>query len=99
MTSHTSSMSKRISGTRHIVAPPAMAAQVAMWPAWRPMTSTTMARSWDSAVVCRRSMASTHTCTAVSKPKVSSVADRSLSMVFGTPTTATPSPASREATP
>ena len=44
-------------------------------------------------------MASTHTCTAVSKPKVSSVADRSLSMVLGTPTTATPSAASRAATP
>jgi len=63
------------------------------------MTSTTMTRSCDSAVVCSRSMASTHTCTAVSKPKVSSVADRSLSMVLGTPTTARPSSASRAATP
>ena len=43
------------------------------------------------AVVCRRSMASVTICTAVSKPKVTSVADRSLSMVFGTPTTGTPS--------
>jgi hypothetical protein len=40
-------------------------------------------------------MASTQICTAVSKPKVSSVADRSLSIVFGTPTTATPSSARR----
>ena len=31
-------------------------------------------------------------CTAVSKPNVSSVADRSLSIVFGTPTTRHPSP-------
>ena len=32
-------------------------------------------------------MASVATCTAVSKPKVRSVAPRSLSIVFGTPTT------------
>ncbi len=76
-----------------------MAAQVAMWPAWRPMTSTTITRSCDSAVVWSLSIASTHTWTAVSKPNVSSVADRSLSIVFGTPTTLTPSPASRAATP
>ena len=92
-------MSNGYSGTSTIVAPPAMAAHVAMWPAWRPMTSTTMTRSCDSAVVCSRSMASTHTWTAVSNPKVSSVADRSLSMVLGTPTTATPSAARRAATP
>ena len=96
---HTSSMSKGSSGIRISVAPPAMPAQVAMWPAWRPMTSTTITRSCDSAVVCRRSMASTQICTAVSKPKVTSVADRSLSIVLGTPTTATPSPCSRLATP
>ena len=66
-------------------APPAMPDQVAMWPAWRPMTSTTITRWWDSAVVCSRSMASTAICTAVSKPKVSSVPERSLSMVLGTP--------------
>ena len=70
-----------------IVAPPAMPAHVAMWPAWRPITSTTMTRSCDSAVVCRRSIASIAICTAVSNPKVSSVPDRSLSIVFGTPTT------------
>ena len=99
MTRQTSSMSNGRSGTSTIVAPPAMPAQVAMCPAWRPMTSTTMTRSCDSAVVCSRSMASTHTCTAVSNPKVISVADRSLSMVLGTPTTARPSAASRAATP
>ena len=72
---------------RITAAPPAMPDQVAMWPAWRPMTSTTITRWWDSAVVCSRSMASTAICTAVSKPKVSSVPERSLSMVLGTPTT------------
>ena len=35
-------------------------------------------------------MASVAICTAVLKPKVTSVADRSLSIVLGTPTTATP---------
>ena len=73
------------------MAPPAMPAQVAMWPTWRPITSTTMTRSWDSAVVCRRSMASVAICTAVSKPNVSSVALMSLSMVLGTPTMGRPS--------
>ena len=85
--SHTASTSKGCSGMRMIVAPPAMPAHAAMWPAWRPITSTTITRSWLSAVVCSRSMASTQICTAVSKPKVSSVAERSLSIVFGTPTT------------
>ena len=41
-----------------------------MWPACRPITSTTITLSWLSAVVCSRSMASTQICTAVSKPKV-----------------------------
>ena len=95
----TSSMSNGSSGISTIVAPPAMPAHVAMWPAWRPMTSTTMTRSWDSAVVCSRSIASTQICTAVSKPNVSSVAFRSLSIVFGTPTTFTPSSWSLAATP
>ncbi len=36
-------------------------------------------------------MASTATCTAVWNPNVTSVADRSLSIVLGTPTTGTPS--------
>ena len=44
-------------------------------------------------------MASVAICTAVWNPKVTSVADRSLSIVLGTPTTSTPSPASRLATP
>ena len=99
MASQTASTSKGCSGMSVIVAPPAMPAQVAMWPAWRPITSTTITRSWLSAVVCRRSMASTQIWTAVSKPNVSSVADRSLSMVLGTPTTGTPSAARRLATP
>ena len=44
-------------------------------------------RLCDSAVVCRRSIASVAICTAVWKPNVKSVAARSLSIVFGTPTT------------
>lgn len=53
-----------------------------------------MTRWWDSAVVFSRSMASVATPTAVSKPKVRSVAEMSLSMVFGTPTTGRPASAS-----
>ncbi len=69
-------------------------------PAWRPMTSTTITRSCDSAVVCSRSIASLAIETAVSKPKVWSVAARSLSIVFGTPTTGRPcSTCRRAATP
>ena len=59
----------------------------AIQPAWRPITSTTITRLCDSAVVCRRSIASVAICTAVSKPNVKSVPARSLSIVFGTPTT------------
>ena len=44
-------------------------------------------------------MASVAMLTAVSKPKVKSVPERSLSIVFGTPTTFTPSSASLVATP
>ena len=47
---------------------PAMPACVAIQPACRPITSTTITRSWDSAVVCRRSIASVTICTAVWKP-------------------------------
>ena len=65
----------------------------AIQPAWRPITSTTITRLWDSAVVCRRSIASVAICTAVWKPNVKSVPPRSLSIVFGTPTTWTPSAA------
>jgi len=39
-------------------APPAMPEWSAIHPACRPITSTTITRSWDSAVVCRRSIAS-----------------------------------------
>ena len=73
------------------LAPPAMPECRAIQPACRPITSTTRTRWWDSAVVCSRSMASVAMFTAVSKPKVKSVASRSLSMVLGTPTTRTPS--------
>ena len=44
-------------------------------------------------------MASVAICTAVWKPKVTSVPARSLSIVLGTPTTGTPSADSRPATP
>ena len=67
----------------------------AIQPAWRPMTSTTITRLCDSAVVCRRSIASVAICTAVWKPNVKSVPARSLSIVFGTPTTSMPSSCSR----
>ena len=63
------------------------------------MTSHTSTRLWDSAVVCRRSIASVAICTAVWKPNVKSVAARSLSIVFGTPTTGMPSSCSLPATP
>ena len=82
-----------------MLAPPAMPECRAIQPAWRPITSTTSTRWWDSAVVCSRSMASVAMLTAVSKPKVKSVPERSLSMVFGTPTTLTPRPESLVATP
>src|SRR3954463_14657466 len=59
------------------------------------MTSTTITRLCDSAVVCRRSIASVAICTAVWKPNVKSVPARSLSIVFGTPTTGMPSLAHR----
>src|SRR5690349_169673 len=63
------------------------------------MTSHTRTRLWDSAVVCRRSIASVAIWTAVWKPNVKSVAARSLSIVFGTPTTGMPSSCSLPATP
>src|SRR5580704_1125938 len=49
-----------------------------------------MTRLCASAVVCTRSIASVAIFTAVSKPKVKSVPERSLSIVFGTPTTLIP---------
>ena len=54
------------------------------------MTSRTNIRSWLADVVCRRSIASVAHATALLKPKVNAVAERSLSIVFGTPTTGTP---------
>ena len=51
-------------------APPAMPLMTAIQPVWRPMTSTTMTRLCDSAVVCSRSIASVAIVTAVSNPKV-----------------------------
>ena len=87
MASETSSRSKGFSGIRMTSPPPAIPECTAIQPACRPMTSTTITRSWDSAVVCRRSMASVAMDTAVSNPKVTSVPERSLSMVLGTPTT------------
>ena len=76
-----------------------MPAWVAIHPTWRPITSHTMTRWCDSAVVRKRSMASVAVCTAVSNPKVTSVPDRSLSIVFGTPTAWTPKAPRRSATP
>ena len=64
------------------------------------MISTTRILSWLLAVVLSLSMASVAMATAVSYPKVVSVAERSLSMVFGHPTTWMPkSSCNRLATP
>ena len=65
---------------------PATPACSAMNPASRPITSSTMTRSWLSAVVCSLSIASSAVLTAVSKPKLVIVPATSLSMVLGTPT-------------
>ncbi len=70
MRAHTSAMSNGTSGTRTTSAPPAMPEWMAIQPAWRPITSTTITRSWLSAVVCSRSIASLAICTAVWKPNV-----------------------------
>ena len=93
-------MSNGRSGIRITSAPPASPECSAIQPAWRPITSTTITRLWLSAVVCSRSIASVAICTAVSKPNVRSVPPRSLSIVFGTPSTGSPcSPCSRAAAP
>ena len=47
-------------------APEASPALSAIQPAWRPITSTSMTRWWDSAVLCSRSIASVAICSAVS---------------------------------
>ena len=70
-------------------APDAIPAFSAIQPAWRPITSTSITRWCDSAVLCSRSIASVATWSAVSCPNVTSVQSMSLSMVFGTPTTGT----------
>ena len=88
--SQTSSMSNGRSGISTTVAPPAMPAWVAIHPLWRPMTSTTITRSWLSAVVCSRSIASVAIWTAVLNPNVTSVPSMSLSIVLGTPTIGRP---------
>ena len=49
-------------------APAAMPACRAIHPTWRPMTSATMQRWWESPVVRRRSIASEAMFTAVSNP-------------------------------
>ena len=69
----------------------------AIQPAWRPITSTSITADATPAVLCRRSMASVAIISAVSWPKVTSVQSMSLSMVFGTPTTGTPSSDSQRA--
>ena len=97
--SQTSSMSNGRSGTSTTSAPPARPEYAAIQPAWRPITSTTITRLCDSAVVCSRSIASVAICTAVWKPNVKSVPARSLSIVFGTPTTLRPASDSPPATP
>ena len=79
-----------ISGIRMQCAPPAIPACSAIHPASRPITSTTITRPCDVAVVNSRSMHSAAKSTAVSKPKVAVVLSRSLSIVFGTPITRSP---------
>ena len=74
-----------------------MPAYVAIQPHVRPITSTTITRSCDSAVVVIRSIASAAVCAAVSKPNVASVPGMSLSIVFGTPTIGMPSSDRRSA--
>ena len=76
-----------------------MPAYVAIHPRVRPITSTTITRSCDSAVVVIRSIASVAICTAVSNPNVTSVPGMSLSIVFGTPTIGMPSSAEPERGP
>ena len=95
--SQTASMSKGSSGVITRCAPAAIPEFSAIQPACRPITSTSSTRWWDSAVVCSRSIISVAMLTAVSKPKVRSVPSMSLSIVFGTPTTGTPSEESQAA--
>src|SRR5271165_494696 len=78
--SATTSMSYGISGSKITSAPPAMPARSAMCPAPRPITSSTMIRSWLAAVGCKRSSASVTTSTVVLKPTEVSVMQTSLSI-------------------
>ena len=79
-----------ISGIRQISDPPAIAVFSAIQPASRPITSRIRTRLWLAAVVTSLSTASVAIWTAVWKPKVISVAERSLSIVLGTPTIGSP---------
>src|SRR3954463_15766982 len=85
-----SSISNGFSGIISMSAPPVSAPESGIQPALRPITSITITRSWDSAVVWSRSITSVATWTAVWKPTVTSVPARSLSMVLGTPITGMP---------
>ena len=67
---HASSTLIGCSGIRITSAPPAIPLITAIQPVWRPITSTTITRLCDSAVVCSRSIASVQIATAVSKPNV-----------------------------
>ena len=65
---------KEFPGSESTSESPPSPAKRAIQPAFRPITSTTMMRWWDSAVVCSLSRASTAVVTAVKNPIVSSVA-------------------------
>ena len=65
-----SSIETGCSGIRITSAPPAIPLTTAIQPVCRPITSSTITRLCDSAVVCSRSIASVQMKTAVSKPKV-----------------------------
>ena len=66
ISSHASSTVSGSSGIRITSAPPAIPLTTAIQPVWRPITSRTMTRLCDSAVVCSRSIASVAIETAVS---------------------------------
>ena len=95
MRSLIASTSDSISGIRTSSAPPPMPHASAMKPVSRPITSTRNRRSCASAVSRILSIDSRAVLRAVSKPMVSSVPKRSLSMVPGQPTIGTPCSAAR----
>ncbi len=86
----TSFMSYGISGISITSPPPAIPDSNASHPALRPITSTSITRWCDWAVVCSWSMARLAVFRAESNPKVMSVSIMSLSMVLGTPTILAP---------